>query len=513
MSDVVASPTLRQRTPLRTQLVLSVVALAALTVLVVSAAGAFVLRDYLIGRIDRQLVDSLRPLTAIGAVDGATANADRFDGTRKDPDDFRPPTVYFGQLYDSNGAVLGVLGSGLPAEVAPPAIPTLDAATLADVSGEPFTVRSASGTDWRVLVLPVNRNASSSVASVAVGLPLNDIQETVGRLLAIDLVVGAIALVILALVARWVVRSSLRPLMDVEETAEAIASGDLTQRVPVAASGTEVGRLSNALNTMLGRIEDSFTAQQRSEEQARASEDRMRRFVADASHELRTPLTTIRGFAELYRQGAAADPEHTQQAMQRIEQAAARMGLLVDDLLLLARLDQQRPLTREPVDLLALASDAVHDARLLSTDHPIQLQPLPGDSAPVVAGDPQRLRQVLTNLLSNAVHHTPAGTDVTVVVGVPDDDSGTALLEVRDAGPGLSPEDAERIFERFYRADSSRTRGGGSGSEATAAGAGGTGLGLAIVAALVAGHDGTVDVESSPGSGATFRVRLPLLPA
>ena len=488
MTDAVASPTLRQRTPLRTQLVLSVVALAALAVLVVSAAGAFVLRDYLIGRIDRQLVDSLRPLTAIGAVDSAATKADRVDGTRKDPDDFRPPTVYFGQLYDSNGTVLGLLGSALPSGVDPPAIPTLDTATLADVSGEPFTVRSASGTDWRVLVLPVNPNASSSVASVAVGLPLNDIQETVGRLLAIDLVVGAIALIILALVALWAVRSSLRPLM---------------------AERTEVGRLGNALNAMLGRIEDSFTAQQRSEEQARASEDRMRRFVADASHELRTPLTTIRGFAELYRQGAAADPAQTQQAMQRIEQAAARMGLLVDDLLLLARLDQQRPLTREPVDLLALATEAVHDARLLSADHPIELELLPGGTVPVVAGDAQRLRQVLTNLLSNAVHHTPAGTDVTVVVGVPDDGNGTALLEVRDEGPGLSPEDAERIFERFYRADSSRTRAG----DRSAAGTGGTGLGLAIVAALVAGHDGTVDVESAPGGGATFRVRLPLLPA
>ena len=509
MTEAAASPTLRQRTPLRTQLVLSVVALAALAVLVVSAAGAFVLRDYLIGRIDRQLVDSLRPLTAIGAVDSAATKADRVDGTSKDPDDFRPPTVYFGQLYDVNGNVLGLLGSALPSGVDPPAIPTLDAATLADVSGEPFTVRSASGTDWRVLVLPVNPNASTSVSSVAVGLPLNDIQETVGRLLAIDLVVGAIALIILALVALWAVRSSLRPLTAVEQTAEAIAGGDLTQRVPVVAERTEVGRLGNALNAMLGRIEDSFTAQQRSEEQARASEDRMRRFVADASHELRTPLTTIRGFAELYRQGAAADPAQTQQAMQRIEQAAARMGLLVDDLLLLARLDQQRPLTREPVDLLALATEAVHDARLLSADHPIELELLPGGTVPVVAGDAQRLRQVLTNLLSNAVHHTPAGTDVTVVVGVPDDGSGTALLEVRDEGPGLSPEDAERIFERFYRADSSRTRAG----DRSAAGTGGTGLGLAIVAALVAGHDGTVDVESAPGGGATFRVRLPLLPA
>jgi two-component system OmpR family sensor kinase len=492
--------------------VLSVVAIAALAVLVVSAAGAFVLRDYLIGRIDRQLVDSLRPLTAIGAIDSAATKVDRFDGTSRDPDYFRPPTVYFGQLYSSDGTVLGLLGSALPSEVSPPQIPTLDATTVADVAGKPFTVRSSSGTDWRVLVLPVRPTASSSVASVAVGLPLNDIQETVVRLLAINLVIGAVALIVLGLVARWAVRASLRPLTAVEETAEAIAGGDLTQRVPVVDKRTEVGRLGNALNTMLGTIEDSFTAQQSSEAQARASEDRMRRFIADASHELRTPLTTIRGFAELYRQGAAADPEQTQQAMQRIEQAAARMGLLVDDLLLLARLDQQRPLTKEPVDLLALATDAVQEARLLSADHTIELQVLPGDTVPVVAGDTQRLRQVLTNLLSNAVHHTPGGTAVTAVVGVPDDGSGTALLEVRDEGPGLSPEDSERIFERFYRADSSRTRDPGREADPVS-GSGGTGLGLAIVAALVAGHDGTVEVESTPGRGAAFRVRLPLLSA
>jgi two-component system OmpR family sensor kinase len=512
VSQTATRPTLRQRTPLRTQLVLSVVAIAALAVLVVSAAGAFVLRDYLLGRTDKQLVDSLRPLTAIGAIDGATDNGQRIEGSSRDPDYFRPPTVYFGQLYSVDGAVLGLLGSDLPSGVDPPQIPTLDAATLADVAGKPFTVRSASGTDWRVLVLPVRATASSTVASVAVGLPLNDVQETVGRLLAINLVIGAVALVVLALVARWAVRASLRPLTAVEETAEAIAGGDLSQRVPVVDSRTEVGRLGNALNTMLGRIEDAFTAQQLSETQARTSEDRMRRFVADASHELRTPLTTIRGFAELYRQGAAADPEQTQQAMQRIEESAARMGLLVDDLLLLARLDQQRPLTKEPVDLLALATDAVQDARLLSVDHPIELKLLPGDAVPVVAGDAQRLRQVLTNLLSNAVHHTPGGTAVTVAVGVPDDGSGTALLEVRDDGPGLSPEDSERIFERFYRADSSRTRDPARETD-QAAGSGGTGLGLAIVAALVAGHDGTVEVESTPGSGAVFRVRLPLLSA
>jgi two-component system, OmpR family, sensor kinase len=498
-------PSLRERTPLRTQLVVSVVLLAALAVAMVAAAGALVLRSYLYGRVDSQLWDSLRPLTRSGAVyptDGMMTDGGMMNGGH-DSDDFRPPTIYFSQVYASDGTVVGTLGSTMPSDVSPPVLPTLDQATLGRVAGHPFTVTSASGTSWRVLVLAASNPSTPTVASIAVGLPLADVEQTLGRLVAIDLVVALFVLVLLAVVARWVVKVNLRPLVEVETTAEAIADGDLTQRVPSHDERTEVGRLSKALNTMLGRIEQSFTAQQESEAQARASEDRMRRFVADASHELRTPLTTIRGFAELYRQGAADDPKQTASAMRRIEDAAARMGLLVDDLLLLARLDQQRPLTLEPVDLLAVATDAVHDAELLSGDHHVTLHVLDG-AAPVVAGDPQRLRQVTSNLLVNAVRHTPAGTSVTVTVGVPADTPGTALLEVRDDGPGLSPDDADRIFERFYRADESRTRGEG---------AGGTGLGLAIVAALVAAHGGTVDVDSQPGHGAAFRVRLPLLPA
>lgn len=500
-------PSLRERTPLRTQLVVSVLALAAVTVVVVAAAGALLLRSYLVDRIDSQLWDSLRPLTRAGAVYPGDRDGDRGGG--RDADDFRPPTIYFGQVYAADGSVIGTLGSALPDDVTPPGVPALDPETLADVAGDPFTVRAPGGRDWRVLVLAVDSSSVPGVASVAVGLPLDDVQETVGRLVALDLVIAVVALLALAVVARTVVKANLRPLAEVEETAEAIAGGDLTRRVPVHDERTEVGRLGRSLNTMLARIEQAFTAQQQSEAQARASEERMRRFVADASHELRTPLTTIRGFAELYRQGAAADPRQTEDAMRRIEAAAASMGLLVDDLLLLARLDQQRPLTREPVDLLALATDAVHEAQPFSPGHRISLTVLPGDVAPVVAGDAQRLRQVVANLLGNAVRHTPSGTSVTVTVGVPDDEAGSALLEVRDDGPGLAPDDAERIFERFYRADESRTRTAGDGPDA----AGGTGLGLAIVAALVAAHGGSVEVESAPGEGAAFRVRLPLLPA
>jgi two-component system OmpR family sensor kinase len=257
---------------------------------------------------------------------------------------------------------------------------------------------------------------------------------------------------------------------------------------------------------MLAQIESAFSARAASEASARRSEDRMRRFVADASHELRTPLTTIRGFAELYRQGAARDQAELDRLMRRIEGQAARMGLLVEDLLLLARLDQQRPLDREPIDLLALAADAVHDARAVAPDREIELV-LGGEdggdgSALVVLGDGQRLRQVLANLVDNVLTHTPAGSPVEVRVGAaPLDGRPGAAVEVVDHGPGLTPEQTERVFERFYRADPARSRA-----------AGGTGLGLSIVAALVAVHGGTVGVDSVPGRGARFRVLLPLAP-
>ena len=226
----------------------------------------------------------------------------------------------------------------------------------------------------------------------------------------------------------------------------------------------------------------------------------MRRFVADASHELRTPLTSIRGFAELYRQGAVPDPESLDRVMRRVEDEAARMGLLVEDLLLLARLDQQRPLALEPVDLLEVAGDVVHDARVLAPDRTIGLELL-GESAPVVLGDESRLRQVVMNLVSNAVTHTPAGTPVAVTLEVtPAEDDGPdrVLLAVTDHGPGLSEQDRAQVFERFYRADPSRTRA-----------AGGSGLGLSIVAALVAAHGGRVGVQSAPGDGSRFLVELP----
>jgi two-component system OmpR family sensor kinase len=308
--------------------------------------------------------------------------------------------------------------------------------------------------------------------------------------------------VVLAGAGYFVVRRSLRPLTEVETTAAAIAEGDLTRRVPAADPRTEVGRLSAALNTMLQQIEHAFRVQQDSEAAARKSEQQMRQFVADASHELRTPLTSIRGFAELFRQGAVSDPDELERVMRRIEDEGARMGVLVDDLLLLARLDQQRPLDRQPVDLGRLAEDAVEDVRMVAPGRPIDLVT---DNArtPVVFGDELRLRQVLGNLLGNALTHTPDGTPIHVRLDRRVDDGGRwAVLEVADEGPGLPPEHADRIFERFYRVDAARTRAQG-----------GSGLGLSIVAGLTEAHGGRVELETVAGEGATFRVLLPLADA
>jgi two-component system, OmpR family, sensor kinase len=337
----------------------------------------------------------------------------------------------------------------------------------------------------------------------------------------VDIVVSIVILSVLALAGFAVVQTSLRPLVDIEETAGQIAAGHLNLRVPERDPQTEMGRLGRSLNIMLSQIEAAFHAQEESEQAAHESEERMRRFIADASHELRTPLTAIRGFAEYYRQRgglvrddggeAAGDPggltpDDLERIMGRVEKEAARMGLLVEDLLLLARLDQQRPLAHQPVDLLTLAADAVGDARLLAPSRDIDLSVQPG-AAFLVIGDEPKLRQVIGNLMSNALTHTPDGTPIQVSIssGVLDprvsDPTPAVILEVIDHGPGMTPEQASRVFERFYRADQARTRGHG-----------GSGLGLAIVDALVTAQGGVASVRTAVGHGATFRIALPLAP-
>ena len=484
---------LLERTPLQVKLIVAVLALVTVALVLIGTASAAALEGYLVGRLDGQLA----------------LVADRY---RHEDDGFGPgpggggrgpgpPSPYLVLKRDADGGITRLPNNSLDTDEPPPRLPS-DAAWFSEHAGKAATVPATSGDGrWRVVVEPAGDGTN-----VVVAASLGGIDSTTRQLRLIDLVVSAVVLLAVAVLGAAIVRASLRPLVEIEQTARAIAAGDLARRVPDRDPRTEVGRLGRALNTMLAQIESAFSARAASEASARRSEDRMRRFVADASHELRTPLTTIRGFAELYRQGAARDPAELDRLMRRIEDQAARMGLLVEDLLLLARLDQQRPLDRSPVDLLALAADAVTDASAVAPDRRIELVLGSGDDRPrhalVVLGDSERLRQVLANLVGNALRHTPAGSPVEVRVGEAAlDGRPGAAVEVVDHGPGLTPEQTERVFERFYRADPAR-----SGAD------GGTGLGLSIVAALVAVHGGTVQVDSVPGRGARFRVVLPLAP-
>ncbi|GAA4599406.1 HAMP domain-containing sensor histidine kinase [Planotetraspora phitsanulokensis] len=459
------------RTPLWLRLVGGTLLLVTLAIALTGGFAVQLLRGYLVQRVDTQLLTMGRrppdlPLDAVPRQGGLPGGPLRLFGS-----------FYIVQL-DGTGAVLRTIQEP----------PNADLPLLPRPAGGGhglFTVESPSGSKWRAIVA---RDEAGGFRAVAMNL--NEIDGTVSRLMVIVSGVGFAVLVALGVACYWLVRRSLRPLGEIERTAEAIASGDLSRRVPLRHPRTEMGRLGRSINGMLSQIEAGFRDRE-------ASQERMRRFMADASHELRTPLTSIRGFAELARQQRSADPLPL---VRRIEDEAAKMGLLVDDLLLLARLDQERPLERRPVDLLSLAAGAVLDAQMLAPDREIDLVRLDGSDQPVcVLGDETRLRQVVGNLMRNALKHTPPGTAFRVGVGLTPGTEQAAVLEVTDDGPGLSREDAERVFERFYRADPARSR----------SDSGGTGLGLSIAAALVQAHGGTITAESEPGHGATFRVRLP----
>ncbi|HEX6699347.1 MAG TPA: HAMP domain-containing sensor histidine kinase [Gaiellaceae bacterium] len=349
---------------------------------------------------------------------------------------------------------------------------------------ENFTVGSAGTTDYRA-----HFEVFSDGSKLVVAAPLNEVEASLHHLLLIELLVSLAVVAAIVGLGLWLVRLSLRPLVRIEETAGAIAGGDLSRRIEDVDQRTEVGRLSAALNAMLGQIEQAFA-------ERTASEQRLRRFVGDASHELRTPLASVKAYAELFERGARDRPEDLARAMAGIEREAERMGVLVDDLLLLARLDQGRPLDRKEVDLAEVAREAVDVARVLEPGRPLALE---APEPVVVEGDPERLRQVVDNLLANVRAHTPATAAAKVTVAR---DDGQVVLEVADEGPGLTDEQAERVFERFYRGDASRTRAEG-----------GTGLGLAIVAAIAHAHHGDVTVERGNGAGVAFRVSLPVRPA
>ena len=518
---------LSSRTSLRTKLITALVGLMILALGTLGMIGISILRGYLLGPVDSQLegaagspqIYSCVQDYLAGAAGGCRAsNVDIYWLTSSGQLEtvWTPqPNTYFGYQQATSPALLPDL-SGVKSWLA--ANPQ-QAMTIPAQSG---------GQQWRAMGLDVpvtnNLTGAQSTGTIIVATDVATVYGTLQKLIWVDTIVSVAIIAVLAGVGYAVVRSNLQPLVEIEETAEEIAAGHLNRRVPERDPRTEIGSLGRSLNIMLSQIETAFHAREESEAAAHQSEERMRRFVADASHELRTPLTAIRGFAEYYRQrgGLVSHWDHEQldaeptargltpsdldRIMQRVEKEAARMGLLVEDLLLLARLDQQRPLAHQPVDLLTLAADAVHDARLLAPARTIGLSVQPG-AAFLVIGDEPRLRQVIGNLMSNALTHTPDGTPIEVSIGSGtldprvNDPTPAVILDVTDHGPGMTTEQAHRVFERFYRADQARTR-------AT----GGSGLGLAIVNALVAAHGGIASVRTAPDQGATFRVTLPLAP-
>jgi len=511
-------PSLR-RVPLRTKLVASVLALVFAALALISLASAFALHRYLISRMD----DQLRTFASTSVKTAASNN-------RALTRDWVVPPDYLAVVTSVSGVGDGAANGTLAPDDLPIFLHGLD--EINAHASTPYTARSINGKYlWRMLVLRLDNGAV-----LHVGQRMTGIDEPFARLVRADLLIGVGVLIVLAAVGAALVRQSLIPLLQIERTAAAIGAGDLSRRVPDpedhdgSEPTTELGRLSRALNAMLAQIEAAFIARADSEQAARqaaeaaqasetralasetralasegralASEAKMRQFVADASHELRTPLTTIRGFAELYRQGAVADPEDVAKLVRRIEDEAARMGLLVEDLLLLARLDRERPLTLGPVELPVLALDAVQAAEAMAPERAIKLDIRDDGDRLVAYGDDARLRQVIGNLMTNALTHTPPEASVTLRLFA--EEGNRAVVEISDTGPGLSEQQKERVFERFYRVDEARTR----RTDRTATG---TGLGLAIVAAIVRAHQGTVEVISERGRGATFRVTLPTL--
>src|SRR3954471_15646762 len=469
---------------LRARLLASVLVLSAVGLLLLGAVTYFEQRSFQLKRIDQQARSAPPAVAAALSNTGfGPALGDPDDDHRGGPPgggpDVRLQLGTYGERRDASGKTVGSpvvfnYGQNVTADPELPAkIPI----------GRPFTVEGEHGdpNHYRVFAERDRRGSGIIVAAV----PLREVDQTLRRLLAVEALVIAGVLLLLGFAAWAVVRVGLLPLDRMGHTAGAIAGGDLSHRVESTDPRTEVGRLGIALNAMLDRLERAFSARQ-------ASEDRLRQFIADASHELRTPLASIRGYAELFRMGAAREPEDTARAMQRIEDEAARMGVLVEDLLTLARLDEVADAPHTRVDVGRLVSDAVDDARATAPDRTISSA---ADGDVDVHGDAHQLRQVLANLLRNALVHTPAGTPIEVSATRA---GGEVRLEVRDHGPGLPTDRPEQLFERFWRSEGGRERGRG-----------GAGLGLAIVAGIVDAHGGRVEAANAPDGGASFVVQLP----
>ncbi|MBO0610943.1 sensor histidine kinase [Myceligenerans salitolerans] len=519
--------------PLRARLVAITAFLLAAGLIITGLLARGIVGGYLVDQVDAQL-EREAPALANAVVESVL----NYETTKALPSD------YYIEYRWTDGNVRTPRGEGAVEIYGIPDIPDLTYAETVERKGEPFTVRAVHGSEaatrWRVYPLVNPDNTDTSIPQSAfVALPLGRVDATL-EFLSRTLIFAGLGIVLFGLALAWLmIERSLRQLREIETAAASIAAGDLSRRVPAPPPSTEVGSLAESLNSMLAQIETAFSARE-------ASEARMRQFVSDASHELRTPLATIRGYGELYRMGALDGPdgpdgERVADTMGRVEDAARRMGTLVNDLLVLARLDEGRPIARAPVDVAVLARESAQDLHALDPSREVRVVGLSGgdgegrgraegaggtpydgaerdgaerdgtkgdgDAAadpatPAVAGpvmtegDDDRLRQVLTNLIGNVARHTPAGSPAEIAVGHGRD--GQAVIEVRDHGPGVADEHARRIFERFYRADSSRNRESG-----------GSGLGLAIVAAIVEAHGGDIEVDPTWGGGLTVRVTLP----
>ena len=470
---------------LRNRLILAVLAMTAVAIAGSDFAAESALKTFLVQQVDNQLDN-----VAGGSIlrldrAGIDPNSGGDDGTPFRP--VRPlrnvPSSTTITLLDIQGNVVGHLGGELENGNAQNLFKGFTPSVVIAHQAKPFTINQGEH-QFRALA----RILPSGLGSVVVSISLDSVTRTSHELTALFLLISIIVLAAIALLGWSLIRLSLRPLSKIEETAEAIAEGDLSARLEEGNPKTEVGRLTKSLNTMLGRIEESFAVRIE-------SESKLRRFVADASHELRTPLTAIRGFAELHRQGAVQGEEKTKELIGRIEKESIRMGSLVEDLLLLARLDQSREMAQDPVDLHHLIIEAVASARAAGPDHPITMD-LENDDA-YVLGDSMRIYQAISNLLANARTHTPKGTSITVSLHSTETER---IVTVSDTGPGLSKEDQEKIFERFYRADPARVRTGSDGS----------GLGLSIVDAVMKAHGGSVEVSSELGHGASFTLHFPI---
>lgn len=492
-----ALPSLRTERPMSlwTRIVALISLLLVLGVVVTGSLSLFLLNRTLIQSVDNNLQSSISEMLSLAQHELAGDDDAITSSTYI-------PVEYAVEVRDEQGRPIEQevfhYGTGKVSVQ----FPDLTDEQILQRGGRPFTVLDSAENRWRVIAMV---NSGPDKGSVYVALPLTSVDRTMHEMALIIVLVGTLVVLVGMGAGGYVTHRALEPLRDVEATASQIAGGDLSQRVPVTDTSLEVHDLALSLNEMLVRIEQAFAAQSASEERATASEARMRRFVGDASHELRTPLAAIRGFGELYRMGALRTDEDTASAMRRIEDEARRMGSLVENLLRLARLDERPDLDLEPLDLTDALFDAAQDLRALDPDRQVMVVSLQGTPLSVqphvpfgVLGDEASLRQVILNLVGNANRHTPKGSPVEFAVGRLED--GRVRIEVRDHGEGIDDDQREKVFERFYRTDSSRVRSASQG--------GGAGLGLSIAATIVQQHRGAIGVQPTPGGGATFWIEL-----